>query len=60
VGETYQVGKSPESFDKQFVRDYLLSIDWNKQPPAPPLPADIIEKTRQKYEQIADIVESLA
>lgn len=60
VGETYQVGKSPDSFDKQFVRDYLLSIEWNKQPPAPPLPPEIIERTRQKYEQIADIVESLA
>ncbi len=57
VGETYEVGKSPESYDKQFVRDYLLDIKWNKQPPAPVLPAQIIEKTRAKYEQIADIVE---
>lgn len=59
VGSSYSVGKSPESFDKQFVRDYLLSINWNKQPPAPPLPPDIIENTRAKYEQIATIVESL-
>ncbi len=57
VGETYEVGKSPESYDKQFVRDYLLEIKWNKQPPAPALPAVIVEKTREKYEQIAEIVE---
>lgn len=37
------------SFDKQFLRDYLLSIRWNKAPPAPELPNEIIEKTRQKY-----------
>ncbi len=59
VGSSYKVGESPESFDKQFVRDYLLSIKWDKQPPAPPLPSDIIEKTRVKYEQIADIIEKV-
>ena len=45
----YQVGMSPPSFDKQFVRDHLESIGFNKKPPAPPLPADIIEKTVEKY-----------
>ena len=46
----YQEGISPPSFDKQFVRDYLESVDWNKQPPAPPLPAEVVEKTAQKYQ----------
>ena len=45
----YQPGTSPMSFDKQFVRDWLESSGWNKQPPAPALPPDIIEKTRAKY-----------
>jgi phosphoribosylaminoimidazole-succinocarboxamide synthase len=47
----YQPGINPPSFDKQFVRDYLESLDWNKQAPAPPLPADIIEKTAAKYRE---------
>ncbi|MBM3203694.1 phosphoribosylaminoimidazolesuccinocarboxamide synthase [Candidatus Woesearchaeota archaeon] len=47
----YQPGISPPSFDKQFVRDYLESLDWNKQPPAPRLPPDIIEKTAAKYRE---------
>jgi len=46
----YQEGISPPSFDKQFVRDYLESVDWNKQPPAPHLPAEVVEKTAQKYQ----------
>ncbi|MGQ9897525.1 MAG: phosphoribosylaminoimidazolesuccinocarboxamide synthase [Acidobacteriota bacterium] len=46
---TYVPGHSPASFDKQFVRDYLETLNWNKQPPAPPLPDDIIEATRQRY-----------
>ncbi|MBV8276752.1 MAG: phosphoribosylaminoimidazolesuccinocarboxamide synthase, partial [Verrucomicrobia bacterium] len=46
----YQEGTSPPSFDKQFVRDYLESVDWNKQPPAPHLPAEVVEKTAQKYQ----------
>jgi phosphoribosylaminoimidazole-succinocarboxamide synthase len=46
----YQEGISPPSFDKQFVRDYLESVDWNKQPPAPPLPGEVVEKTAQKYQ----------
>ena len=49
--ESYAPGHSPESFDKQFVRNYLESIGWNKQPPAPELPADITAKTAEKYEE---------
>jgi phosphoribosylaminoimidazole-succinocarboxamide synthase len=47
--EHYAPGKPQPSFDKQFVRDYLESLDWDKTPPAPRLPEDIIEKTSQKY-----------
>jgi len=49
--DTYEVGKSPASFDKQFVRDYLETLDWNKQAPGPKLPADILEKTSAKYRE---------
>jgi phosphoribosylaminoimidazole-succinocarboxamide synthase len=47
--EQYAVGKNPPSFDKQFVRDWLESTGWNKTPPAPELPADVVAKTREKY-----------
>ena len=47
--DTYQPGASQQSFDKQYVRDHLLSVKWNKQPPAPSLPEDIIRNTRKKY-----------
>ena len=47
--DKYQKGKVQESYDKQFVRDYLLSINFNMQPPPPPLPEDIIRKTSEKY-----------
>jgi phosphoribosylaminoimidazole-succinocarboxamide synthase len=47
--ETYQPGGSQQSFDKQYLRDYLISIKWNKQPPAPSLPKEIIYNTRKKY-----------
>jgi phosphoribosylaminoimidazole-succinocarboxamide synthase len=47
--ETYAPGGPQPSFDKQFVRDYLESIHWNKQAPAPALPADVIERTQAKY-----------
>ena len=47
----YQTGISPPSFDKQFVRDWLEHSGWNKQPPAPQVPADIIEKTAAKYRE---------
>lgn len=47
--ESYSVGHSPPSFDKQFVRDYLEGLDWDKTPPAPPLPEEVVSKTREKY-----------
>ena len=47
--DKYSVGRGQESYDKQFLRDYLLSINFNKQPPPPPLPEDIINKTNEKY-----------
>ncbi len=47
--DDYQPGGSQKSFDKQFLRDYLLSIRWNKTPPAPELPEEIVDKTRKKY-----------
>lgn len=47
--DQYQVGMSPPSFDKQFVRDYLETLDWNKKPPAPSLPEEVILKTTEKY-----------
>jgi phosphoribosylaminoimidazole-succinocarboxamide synthase len=49
--DTYQVGASPASFDKQFVRDYLETLDWNKKAPGPELPAEIIDKTAAKYRE---------
>jgi phosphoribosylaminoimidazole-succinocarboxamide synthase len=45
----YRPGQSQPSFDKQFVRDYTTSLGWNRQPPGPALPDDIVEKTRQRY-----------
>ncbi len=48
-GDTYRVGTSPPSFDKQFVRDYLETLDWNKQAPGPRLPPEIIVRTSEKY-----------
>ena len=48
---SYQVGMSPPSFDKQYVRDWLESQKWNKQPPAPALPADVAKRTGEKYEE---------
>ena len=47
----YRIGISPPSFDKQFVRDWLETQKWNKQPPAPALPADVLRKTADKYEE---------
>jgi phosphoribosylaminoimidazole-succinocarboxamide synthase len=47
--DQYAVGQSPPSFDKQFVRDYLETLDWDKTPPAPSLPQDVIAKTSAKY-----------
>ncbi len=47
--DEYAPGSSPPSFDKQFVRDYLETLDWDKRPPAPKLPPEVIERTAQKY-----------
>ena len=47
--DTYRPGGPQPSFDKQYVRDYLESIKWNKQPPVPSLPADVVANTRAKY-----------
>ena len=49
--ETYRVGSSPESFDKQFIRNWLDEIGFNRKPPAPPVPADIAQKTSDKYRE---------
>ena len=47
----YSPGTSPPSFDKQYVRDYLTQIGWNKEPPAPELPPDVVRKTSEKYRE---------
>ena len=47
--DSYQPGTTPVSFDKQFVRDYLSTLDWDKTPPGPELPDDVVENTRKKY-----------
>jgi phosphoribosylaminoimidazole-succinocarboxamide synthase len=49
--DSYEIGASPFSFDKQFVRDYLETLEWDKTPPAPTLPPEIIEKTARKYQE---------
>ncbi len=50
-GDSYAPGSSPPSFDKQFVRDYLETVDWDKRPPAPALPADVVRRTSEKYRE---------
>ena len=49
--DTWQIGSSPPSYDKQYVRDYLETLKWNKAPPGPRIPADVIEATRAKYSE---------
>ena len=49
--DKYEPGKSQPSFDKQYLRDYLSTLDWDKNPPPPPLPEEIIEKTKLRYEE---------
>ncbi|HEX6994085.1 MAG TPA: phosphoribosylaminoimidazolesuccinocarboxamide synthase [Gammaproteobacteria bacterium] len=49
AADSYRPGSSPQSFDKQYVRDYLETLDWDKTPPGPHLPAVVIERTREKY-----------
>ena len=55
--DEYEVGISPPSYDKQFVRDYLETLDWDKTAPGPALPAEVIERTRAKY---AEALQKLA
>jgi phosphoribosylaminoimidazole-succinocarboxamide synthase len=52
----YAKGKSPKSFDKQIIRDYLETLDWNKTPPAPTIPESIMNKTAEKYRDIQSIL----
>jgi phosphoribosylaminoimidazole-succinocarboxamide synthase len=52
----YTVGASQKSFDKQFVRDYLLSLSWDQRPPAPTLPADVVRKTSEKYLEVLSLL----
>jgi phosphoribosylaminoimidazole-succinocarboxamide synthase len=47
--DSYQPGRAQPSFDKQYVRDYLETLDWDKRPPGPPLPEDVVARTREKY-----------
>ena len=54
--DQYQKGISPPSYDKQFIRDYLETLDWDKTPPAPTIPQNIIDKTQQKYQDVHDIL----
>ena len=54
--DQYRPGGAQNSFDKQFVRDYLESIRWNKQPPAPALPDEVAEKTAAKYRQAYEVL----
>jgi phosphoribosylaminoimidazole-succinocarboxamide synthase len=54
----YSPGKPQDSYDKQIVRDYLISINWNKKPPAPELPEEIVKKTAERYEEIFRILTS--
>jgi len=52
----YKIGTSPKSFDKQIIRDYLETLDWDKTPPTPILPADILQKTADKYRQVQQVL----
>ncbi len=53
---TYEPGKSQDSYDKQIVRDYLLTLDWDQRPPGPVLPDEIVEKAAARYREIMDIL----
>jgi len=54
--DEYQAGVSPPSFDKQFIRDYLETLDWDKTPPGPHLPAEILDKSAAKYQEVANLL----
>jgi len=53
---SYQVGVAQKSYDKQFVRDYLLSLSWNQKPPAPVLPEEVVRKTSEKYLEVLQLL----
>lgn len=57
--QSYQVGENPASFDKQFVRDYLNSLDWDKTAPGPTLPDNVINETAQKYQEAVDLITAI-
>jgi phosphoribosylaminoimidazole-succinocarboxamide synthase len=57
--DSYRVGQSPPSYDKQFVRDWLETTDWDKRPPAPSLPPPIVEGTLSKYREILSIIREI-
>ena len=52
--DSYEIGISPPSFDKQYVRDYLETLDWNKKAPGPKLPDEVIRNTAAKYREARD------
>ncbi|MCS5591889.1 MAG: phosphoribosylaminoimidazolesuccinocarboxamide synthase [Gammaproteobacteria bacterium] len=54
--DSYQIGHSPQSYDKQIIRDFLETLDWGKTPPAPTLPDDILQKTAEKYQEVKSIL----
>ena len=54
--ENYRIGNNPVSFDKQFIRDYLLSLTWDKSSPAPALPPEIVQQTVEKYQQAKTVL----
>ncbi len=54
--KTYQAGRSQDSYDKQIVRDYLLGLDWDQQPPGPELPQHVVEKAAARYREIIEIL----
>lgn len=58
--DQYSIGRSPPSYDKQYLRDYLETLDWNKKPPPPAIPASVIEQTRLRYRQAFDVLTSVS
>jgi phosphoribosylaminoimidazole-succinocarboxamide synthase len=54
--DQYQAGISPPSFDKQYIRDYLETLDWDKTPPGPHLPDDVLAKSAEKYQEVATLL----
>ena len=54
--DSYAPGSSPLSYDKQFVRDYLETLDWDKTPPGPQIPADILNKSCEKYLEVYEVL----